>query len=341
MKKESLTEVLTADRSERLDRFLHRHIGGSRNQVEQLVKKGFVEVGGRPVRKAGYRVSPGEEIRYTIPGEPDYEAQAVDFDVPVLYEDDEILVVDKPSGLVVHPAPSVREPTLVDWLKAKGINLSTISGEERHGIVHRLDKETSGAMVVAKTNEAHEKLSAQLRDKSMGRYYVAVVDLPLKRSGIVEGNIGRNPANRLKMGIVSGGKYAKTRFEKLLESERSRYELIGAKLFTGRTHQIRVHLASMNRHIVGDGLYGFKSTNDRIKRILLHAYILYLDHPRTGKTVQFVAPIPRNMMQTMEFRFEKEKIDEILDPCAFLRRFDDRCDRLLDEERGRYAGNPT
>ncbi len=329
MKKERLTEVLTADRSERLDRFLHRHIGGSRNQVEQLIKKGFVEVGGRTVRKAGYKVSPAEKIRYTIPEEPDYEAQAVDFDVPVIYEDDDILVINKPSGLVVHPAPSVKEPTLVDWLKAKGINLSTISGEERHGIVHRLDKETSGAMVVAKNNAAHEKLSAQLQEKSMGRYYIALVDLPLKASGIVEGPIGRNPANRLKMGIVSGGKAARTRFEKLLESEKERYELIGAKLYTGRTHQIRVHLASLNRHIVGDGLYGFKSKNNIIQRILLHAYILYLDHPKTGETMQFTAPIPRDMREVLESLFEKEKLDEILDPCNFLRRFGDHCDRMF------------
>jgi 23S rRNA pseudouridine1911/1915/1917 synthase len=329
MKKERLTEVLTADSSERLDRFLHRHIGGSRNQVEQLIKKGFVEVGGRTVRKAGYKVSPAEKIRYTIPEEPDYEAQAVDFDVPVIYEDDDILVINKPSGLVVHPAPSVKEPTLVDWLKAKGINLSTISGEERHGIVHRLDKETSGAMVVAKNNAAHEKLSAQLQEKSMGRYYIALIDLPLKASGIVEGPIGRNPANRLKMGIVSGGKAARTRFEKLLESEKERYELIGAKLYTGRTHQIRVHLASLNRHIVGDGLYGFKSKNNIIQRILLHAYILYLDHPKTGETMQFVAPIPQDMREVLESLFEKEKLDEILDPCNFLRRFGDHCDRMF------------
>ena len=329
MNRERLTQVLTADGSERLDRFLHRHIGGSRNQVEQLIKKGFVEVGGKPVKKAGYKVSAGETIRYTIPEEPDYEAQAVDFDVPVIYEDEDILIINKPSGLVVHPAPSIREPALVDWLKAKGINLSTISGEERHGIVHRLDKETSGAMVVAKNNAAHERLSAQLQDKSMGRYYIALIDLPLKASGIVEGPIGRNPANRLKMGVVSGGKAAKTRFEKLLACEGERYELIGAKLFTGRTHQIRVHLASLNRHIVGDGLYGFKSKNNIIQRILLHAYILYLDHPKTGETMQFMAPIPKDMMESLESCFEKEKLDEILDPCDFLRRFGDHCDRMF------------
>ncbi|WP_300368771.1 RluA family pseudouridine synthase [Hydrogenimonas sp.] len=332
MKKERLTETLTVDNAERLDKFLHRHIGGSRNQIEQLIKKGLVQVNEKVVKKAGYKVVPGEKVEYTIPEEPSYEAESVDFDVPIIYEDEEILVLNKPSGLVVHPAPSVKTPTLVDWLKAKGVNLSTISGEERHGIVHRLDKETSGAMVVAKNNASHEKLSDQLQNRSMGRYYVALIDYPLKESGVVEAPIGRNPANRLKMGVVKGGRAAKTRFEKLLVSEKNRYELIGAKLYTGRTHQIRVHLASLNRHIVGDSLYGFKSRNDKIKRILLHAYILYLDHPKTGKTMQFVAPIPYDMRERLESCFEKEQLDEILDPCNFLRRFGDHCDRLFFED---------
>ncbi|WP_201353429.1 RluA family pseudouridine synthase [Hydrogenimonas urashimensis] len=338
MKKESLTKSLTVETSQRLDRFLHSRIGGSRNQIERLIKRGFVEIDGKIVKKAGYRVSSGQVVRYTIPEEPDYVAASVDFEVPIIYEDEHILVINKPSGLVVHPAPSVREPTLVDWLKARGVNLSTISGEERHGIVHRLDKETSGAMVVAKNNTAHERLSRQLQEKTMGRYYVALVDLPLKASGIVEGPIGRNPANRLKMGVVSGGKPARTRFEKLLMDEKSRYELVGAKLYTGRTHQIRVHLASLNRHIVGDSLYGFKSKNNIIQRILLHAYILYLDHPATGKTMQFTAPIPKDMWERLENCFEKERLDEILDPCSFLRRFGDHCDRMFHEGGDRSDG---
>ena len=333
MKRESLTRLLTAQKVERLDRFLHAHLGGSRSQVEQLVKKGFVKVGGRKITKAGYKVTPGEKIEYTIPKEPEYEAAAVDFDVPVIYEDEDILVINKPSGLVVHPAPSVKEATLVDWLKAKGVSLSTISGEERHGIVHRLDKETSGAMVVAKSNSVHENLSKQLQERSMGRYYLAVVDYPLKSSGIVEGPIARNPANRLKMGIVSGGKPAKTRFEKLIASEKSPYELVAAKLFTGRTHQIRVHLASLGRHIAGDSLYGFKSGKGKIERILLHAFVLYLKHPKTGELMQFTAEIPDSMKKMIESYFDKEKLDEILDPCTLLRRFDDDCKRMRNEER--------
>ncbi len=324
---------LIAEESGRLDRFLHAHLGGSRSQITQLIKKGFVKADGKVKTKAGYTVSPGEAVEYTLPKEPEIERGEVDFDVPVIYEDDDILVINKPSGVVVHPAPSVKEATLVDWLKARGVNLSTISGDERHGIVHRLDKETSGAMVVAKNNRAHERLSAQLQDKSMGRYYVAVIDYPLKASVTVEGAIGRNRANRLKMGVVSGGKAAKTRFEKLLQSPKGPFELIAAKLFTGRTHQIRVHLATLGRHIAGDSLYGFKSGKGKIDRILLHAFVLYLKHPTTGEPMQFVADIPESMRKTVESYFEKEKLDEILDPCALLRRFDDDCQRVRAKER--------
>ncbi|BBG66077.1 ribosomal large subunit pseudouridine synthase D [Hydrogenimonas sp.] len=333
MRRESLTGRLVAEGEGRLDRILHSRLGGSRSQVEQLIKRGFVKVGGKEITKAGYRVTEGAEIEYTIPPEPERESVVVDFDVPVIYEDEYILVVNKPSGLVVHPAPSVKGPTLVDWLKARGVSLSTISGEERHGIVHRLDRETSGAMVVAKSNDVHEELSRQLQDRSMGRYYIAVVDYPLKESGVVEGPIGRNPANRLKMGVVSGGKPAKTRFEKLLQSENTPFELVAAKLFTGRTHQIRVHLASIGRHIAGDGLYGFKSGRGKIERILLHAFVLYLRHPKTGRKIRFTADIPDSMKRSIESYFDKEKLDEILDPCALLRRFDDDCRGMRTEER--------
>ncbi len=321
----------TVDKPQRLDKFLQPYLHTSRNQIEQLIKKGFVRVNGRDVTKAGYRLAAGDEVIWEIPPKPDPHDTTVDFDVPVIYEDDDILVIDKPAGLVVHPAPSVKEPTLVDWLKAKGVSLSTLGGEERHGIVHRLDKETSGAMVVAKNNRAHEKLSAQLQEKTMGRYYLALIDLPLKESREVEAPIARNPANRLKMGVVDGGRWAKTHFEKLIESPNSRYELVGAKLYTGRTHQIRVHLGALGRHIVGDRLYGFKSKTDKIERTLLHAYILYLDHPGSGERVLFTANLPREMEEIFEKYLQKEHLYEILDPCRFLGRFGDVCDGLFDQ----------
>ena len=321
MEKNSLMQTIIALQSERLDKLLQKSLDVSRNQIEQLIKKGYVSVNGKVICKAGFKVQSNDCIEYSLPEVEKRESEIVDFDVEILYEDDDIMVINKPSPLVVHPAPSVKEATLVDWLRQKGVSLSTISGDERHGIVHRLDKETSGAMVIAKNNESHEKLSLQLQDKSMGRYYVAIIDYPLKDDVCVEKPIARNPANRLKMGIVSGGKYAKTAFKKLAECEQGNFELIAAKLYTGRTHQIRVHLAALGRHIVGDGLYGFKSKNDTIRRIMLHAYILYLIHPKSDETLYFVAPFPESIFSEISTCIDKEKLHEILDPDSLLDAF--------------------
>lgn len=293
----------------RLDKVLSLALQQSRNQVEQLIKEGLVSLNGQVVLKTGKKLIVGDTVRYAFKQAIPKEPVVVDFDVEILYEDDEMMVVNKPSGLVVHPAPSVKEATLVDWLVQKGISLSTISGEERHGIVHRIDKETTGALVIAKNNHAHQKLSEQLQDKSMGRYYLALIDYPLKASGIVEKPIGRNPNNRLKMAIVPQGKEAKSAFYKVANN-RKNTELIAVKLFTGRTHQIRVHLESLGRHILGDTSYGFKSKKDTIKRVYLHAYKLYLTHPTTGKKMDFVAPLFEDMQTYINQEFEKGEVYE-------------------------------
>ncbi|CAA6805796.1 MAG: Ribosomal large subunit pseudouridine synthase D (EC [uncultured Sulfurovum sp.] len=297
----------------RLDKVLTDVLGESRNQVEQLIKEGLVSVNGINILKTGKKLSIGDKVEYRFKEIVPKEAAVIDFDVEIIYEDDVMLVVNKPSGLVVHPAPSVKEATLVDWLVHKGISLSTMSGEERHGIVHRIDKDTTGALVIAKTNEAHQKLSEQLQDKSMGRYYLALIDYPLKDSGIVEKPIGRNPNNRLKMDVVQNGKDAKSAFHKLTESPKQ-IELIAVKLFTGRTHQIRVHLENLGRHILGDALYGFKSKKDTIKRVYLHAYKLYMYHPTTGKKMEFVAPLFPDMQEYINQEFEKGEVHEKINP---------------------------
>ncbi len=299
--------------SGRIDKILAKELDVSRNQVEKLIKDGLVSVNGKGVSKTSFKVVEGNEVEYEIKEAEKRVAPPIDFDVEVLYEDDYLLVVNKPSGLVVHPAPSVKEPTLVDWLIHKGISLSTISGEERHGIVHRIDKETTGALVVAKTNEAHEKLSLQLQDKSMGRYYLALIDCPLKDDTVVDKLIGRNPNNRLKMDAVPHGKTAKTAFVKLAQTIYD-VELIAAKLFTGRTHQIRVHLNTLGRHILGDDLYGFKTKRDRIARVNLHAYLLYLVHPETGEKMEFVAPLFDDMTDYITKYFDQEIVDRKINP---------------------------
>ena len=293
----------------RLDKYLTDKLNFSRNQIANLIKNGNVTVNNKAVTKPSFKVSENDKIEYNIQTFEDEKEYKVDFDVDIIYEDDDILVINKPSGLVVHSAPSVKEATLVDWLKSKNITLSTISGEERHGIVHRIDKETTGALVIAKNNESHQILSEQLQDKSMGRYYLAIIDLPLKENIEIDRPIGRNPKNRLKQAIIPNGRNAKTQFLKLCGEKE---ELIAAKLFTGRTHQIRVHLNSINRHIIGDELYGAKKSDDRI---MLHAYILYLIHPKTKEKMIFEAPIFDDMKEKINLicggKYEINKQDII------------------------------
>jgi len=314
--------IVIAPRNGRIDKILAESLGVSRNQIEKLIKEGLVEANGKIVTKSSLKVVEGDRIVYRFREAEKREAPEIDFDVEILYEDDHMMVVNKPSGLVVHPAPSVKEPTLVDWLIHKGISLSTVSGEERHGIVHRIDKETTGALVVAKTNEAHQALSEQLQDKSMGRFYLAIIDHPLKENVIVDQPIGRNPANRLKMGIVPDGKTAKTAFVKLVEGKNNK-ELIAAKLFTGRTHQIRVHLGRLGRHILGDYLYGFKSKKDTIARVNLHAYLLYLSHPKSGEKMEFVAPLFSDMKVFISQNFDEKEIEKKIEPGLMDRYFSD------------------
>ncbi len=303
------SHVVVVEESGRIDKLLSLLLDKSRNQVEKLIREGLVEVAGKTVTKPSYRLSAGDTVHYRFREAIPQEKPVIDFDIEVLYEDTDLLIVNKPSGLVVHPAPSVKEPTLVDWLIYRGISLSTISGEERHGIVHRIDKETTGALVVAKNNETHRALSIQLQDKSMGRYYLALIDHPIKENRRVEKPIFRNPHNRLKMAIVEGGREAKTEFVRIAEGSDGS-ALIAAKLYTGRTHQIRVHLEYLGRHILGDEMYGFKSRKGKIPRVYLHAYMLYLTHPRTGERLEVVAPLFEDMSRHIEKYFNKGEIDE-------------------------------
>ncbi len=315
-----MTEKYISNSTDRLDKFLSIAIEQPRNQIEALIKNSCVKVDGKIAIKSGQKLKLGQEIsvdfKEATPTESNFlDEEILQYDIKIIYEDEYILIVDKPVGLVVHDAPSVKEPTLVDWLKLKNISLSTLSGEERHGIVHRLDKGTSGLLVVAKTNEAHTNLSSQLEDKSMGRYYIACIDIPLKSDIVVEKPIGRNPNQRLKMAVTKDGRFAKTAFKKLIENKNNednshKYELICAKLFTGRTHQIRVHLESLNRRILGDDLYGFKGKDSNINRIFLHAYSLYLKHPITNQDFEFVAPIPQNMQNLLKQNFDKGIMNE-------------------------------
>ena len=302
----------------RLDKFLALNIDASRNQIEQLIKKEYVKVDGKIISKTGLKLKENQSVDVHFPeaelnpikDEIFVKESLKDKNVEIIYEDNDILVINKPCNLTVHDAPSVKDATLVDWLKLNNISLSTLSGEERHGIVHRLDKGTSGVMVVAKTNEAHIGLSKQLEEKSMGRYYLAIIDTPLKDNIMINKPIGRNQNNRLKMSIEENGRNAKSAFCKVALSNKENFELIVAKLYTGRTHQIRVHLSSINRHILGDNLYGFKGELNKINRFYLHAYYLYLIHPITNMQMCFKANLPNDMDNFLNTNFQGENIND-------------------------------
>ncbi len=303
------SKIIISKNSDRLDKMLSKELNISRNQIEKLIKKSLVKVNDKIVEKPSFKVNLNDKIVYQFLEAEKKEAFNIDFDIKILYEDDDVLVLNKPANLVVHPAPSVKEPTLVDWLKQKGFSLSTISGEERIGIVHRLDKDTSGAIIIAKNNDAHTHLSKQLLDRSMGRYYIAIINIPLKDNIIVDKPIGRNPKNRLKMAIVSNAREAKSAFVKIAISKNNT-ELVGAKLFSGRTHQIRVHLNSLNRYILGDKLYA-PSNHKFDKRMMLHARVLYFIHPKTNKIIEIEAPLMDDMREYLEEKFEGDIYEKL------------------------------
>lgn len=291
------TVTYQADQTgERLDVFLVRQQPDfSRAHVQKLLRDGGALVDGR-ARKANYKLNGNEIITLTIPEAEPVEIKAEDIPLDILYEDEDIIVVNKARGMVVHPASGVNTGTLVNALLFHCHDLSGINGEIRPGIVHRLDKDTSGVMVCAKNDKAHINLAEQIRTKSAHRIYQAVVHGNIKEeAGIIKGDIGRHLTDRKKMAIVQeNGKSAVTHF-KVLERFGD-YTLVECQLETGRTHQIRVHMTSIGHPLVNDPKYGpRKTTPFAIAGQALHSLMLTLRHPSTGAEMQFEAPLPEDM----------------------------------------------
>ena len=292
--------VFTADRAdERLDLFLVRRLPDlSRSYAQRLIADGQVTVDGT-ARKANYKLRAGEEIACTMPPAEEIEICAEDIPLDILYEDADIIVVNKARGMVVHPAAGIYTGTLVNALLWHCHDLSGINGALRPGIVHRLDKDTSGVMVAAKNDMAHHYLARQIRDKDARREYRAIVHGNIvPRAGVITGDIGRHPTDRKKMAIVrENGKPATTHFE-VLERFGS-YTYVSCRLETGRTHQIRVHMTSIGHPLVGDPKYTAKKNPFAIVGQALHSLTLSLTHPRTGTEMTFTAPLPADMEEIL------------------------------------------
>jgi len=281
----------------RLDKFLADNCPGiSRTQAQRLIEDGQVTVNGRP-EKAGYRLALGDKVLIRIvPPAPSHLA-AEDIPVPILYEDDEVLVVDKPAGLTVHPAPGHRGHTLVNAVLSH--LASAPGGVERPGIVHRLDRDTSGVMVIARNAAAHANLAAQFKQHKVTKVYLALVRGHLTpEEGIIEAAIGRDAGDRKKMAVTgeSRGRQAVTRYRVTRYIGNCTYLEVMPR--TGRTHQIRVHLAAIGYPVVGDATYGVKSP--LLSRQFLHAHRLGFSLPSTGKYVEFTSPLPADLEQTLK-----------------------------------------
>lgn len=281
------------DQQMRLDKYLSEQFPEqTRSYLQKLIKDGEVTVNGKNV-KTGYQLSKGDEVSVNIPEPKELDVEPQKMDLDIVYEDDDVILVNKPKGMVVHPAPGHTTDTLVNGLlyHCKD-NLSGINGVARPGIVHRIDRDTTGILIVCKNDMSHNSIAAQLKEHSINRRYRALVHGNLKDdTGTVEGPIGRHPIDRKKMAInEKNGKPAVTHYTVL---ERfGNYTLIECKLETGRTHQIRVHMTSIGHPLVGDEVYGPAKCPFKLQGQCLHAMILGFVHPRTGEYMEFSADLP-------------------------------------------------
>ena len=284
---------------ERLDKYISDVSDLSRNHAAKLCEDGFVTLAGKPLTKK-YKITGGEEITVTIPEPEEMTAQPEDIPLDIVYEDDDVIVVNKPQGMCVHPAVGNKSGTLVNGLMyhCKG-SLSAINGVIRPGIVHRIDKDTSGLLIAAKNDKAHLALSEQLKERKPMRKYTALVNGNIKEDeGTINKPIARHPSDRKKMAIVRGGREAVTHF-KVLERFGG-YTLVECTLETGRTHQIRVHMASIGHSIFGDPLYGVKKEKFSLDGQLLHARTIGFIHPSTGETMEFTSELPGHFCRILE-----------------------------------------
>ncbi|CCO64442.1 Uncharacterized RNA pseudouridine synthase YlyB [Listeria monocytogenes serotype 4b str. LL195] len=288
---------------ERVDKVIAEMMGKSRSAIQLMLKNGDITVNGE-LAKPNYKVQVGDEIHYEVREPEELEVLAEDIPLDIYFEDKDMLVVNKPEGMVVHPSAGHASGTLVNALLFHCDDLSGINGKIRPGIVHRIDKDTSGLLMVAKNDHAHESLAKQLKDKTSDREYIALVHGDIvHQKGTIEAPIGRAKEDRQKMAVVRDGKEARTHFEVL--ERLPGYTLINCKLDTGRTHQIRVHLKYIGHPLAGDPKYGPKNTIKGNGQFL-HAAKLGFDHPTTKERMMFEAPLPSSFEKALKSLRQEE-----------------------------------
>ncbi len=293
-------EFTAANAGERLDRLVMAHINDlSRAQIQAMIKDGQVTVDGRHV-KAGVKLRGGESVRVTLPDADPEPDEIIPEEMPLnfVYEDDDVAVLEKPAGLVVHPGVGNEHGTLVNALLARYPDLAAT---ERKGIVHRLDKDTSGLMVIGLNQPAIEDLMAQFKARTVDKVYIALTERPPRTTtGVIDAPIGRDPRQRKRMAVVRDGKPALTEFDVIEQELQEERALLRCAIHTGRTHQIRVHLAFIGVPIVGDTVYGYRKQRVKLKRLFLHAAQLSFDHPTRDERLSFTSDLPYSLQNILE-----------------------------------------
>ena len=311
---ENIKETITVqanenDKGKRIDSFLNEVIeDATRSYIQKIIDGGYVEITGKKTTKSGNKLKGTETIVVNLPEDETLDLVPEDIPLEIIYEDSDIVIINKAPNMVVHPAHGNYNGTLVNALLYHIKDLSTINGVIRPGIVHRLDKDTSGVIVVAKHDEAHTTLSDMFKEKTLEKTYVCIAKGIFKdKSGRIETLIGRDPRDRKKMAVVTeNGKIAISNYEVLDESKN--YSLVKVRIETGRTHQIRVHMKSLNHPILGDATYG--NSTDGIDRQMLHAYRLKFTNPISKKEMVVTAPIPEDFKRAAKFAgLDIEKIN--------------------------------
>ncbi|MBQ3279299.1 MAG: RluA family pseudouridine synthase [Clostridia bacterium] len=298
MERDGERTIEAAADGRRLDVLLSETSGLSRSRVAALMEEGFCTLNGRTCRKAGEKPAPGSPVTLTVPAPKDPVPQAEDLPLEILYEDEDLAVVIKPRGMVVHPAAGHSEGTLVNALLGNLSSLGGIGGELRPGIVHRLDKDTSGLLMVAKNDETQQALSDMLRERKIEKHYRALAEgLFREQEGVIDAPLGRSKKDRKKMAVDPEGREAVTEWKVMAEGRGC--TLLDVHILTGRTHQIRVHLKSIHHPVCGDPIYGAEK-GVKVPCLMLHAFSLAFEHPRTHEKMAFQAPLPEDFLKGLK-----------------------------------------